>query len=62
MTGTTFTHVNITATDWRALSRFYQQVFGCFPRAATLAVDLYPGHGSHSASYRSSCRVRGPSS
>jgi catechol 2,3-dioxygenase-like lactoylglutathione lyase family enzyme len=31
MTGTTFTHVNIIATDWRALSHFYQVVFGCMP-------------------------------
>jgi len=27
----TFTHVNICAADWRRLSRFYQDVFGCVP-------------------------------
>jgi catechol 2,3-dioxygenase-like lactoylglutathione lyase family enzyme len=26
-----FTHVNICAADWRRLSRFYQDVFGCVP-------------------------------
>ena len=28
---TTFAHVNIVASDWRLLSRFYQEVFGCVP-------------------------------
>ena len=31
MSGITFTHVNIIAKDWRALSHFYQVVFGCVP-------------------------------
>jgi len=26
-----FVHVNLTARDWRRLSRFYQEVFGCVP-------------------------------
>ena len=26
-----FGHVNIIAADWRQLSRFYQEVFGCVP-------------------------------
>ena len=26
-----FGHVNIIAADWRRLSRFYQEVFGCVP-------------------------------
>ena len=26
-----FAHVNIVARDWRALARFYEQVFGCTP-------------------------------
>jgi predicted enzyme related to lactoylglutathione lyase len=26
-----FAHVNICAADWRRLSRFYQDVFGCVP-------------------------------
>jgi catechol 2,3-dioxygenase-like lactoylglutathione lyase family enzyme len=26
-----FAHVNIIGNDWRALSRFYQDVFGCQP-------------------------------
>ncbi len=26
-----FVHVNIIARDWRALARFYQEVFGCSP-------------------------------
>lgn len=26
-----FVHVNVIAKDWRALSRFYQVVFGCVP-------------------------------
>ncbi len=28
---TVFAHVNIVASDWRRLSRFYQDVFGCQP-------------------------------
>ena len=28
---TRFVHVNLTAKDWRSLSRFYQEVFGCVP-------------------------------
>jgi len=28
---TAFAHVNIAARDWRALARFYQEVFGCDP-------------------------------
>ena len=31
MTVARFTHVNIIANDWRALSHFYQVVFGCVP-------------------------------
>ena len=31
MAGITFTHVNIVARDWRALSHFHQVVFGCVP-------------------------------
>ncbi len=27
----TFGHVNIVASDWKRLSRFYQAVFGCVP-------------------------------
>jgi catechol 2,3-dioxygenase-like lactoylglutathione lyase family enzyme len=27
----TYRHTNIVAADWRALSRFYQEVFGCVP-------------------------------
>jgi catechol 2,3-dioxygenase-like lactoylglutathione lyase family enzyme len=26
-----YVHTNLVARDWRALSRFYQQVFGCVP-------------------------------
>jgi catechol 2,3-dioxygenase-like lactoylglutathione lyase family enzyme len=26
-----FGHINIISSDWRRLSRFYQQVFGCTP-------------------------------
>lgn len=26
-----FVHVNLTARDWRRLSRFYREVFGCVP-------------------------------
>ncbi len=26
-----FAHTNIIARDWRALAKFYQQVFGCIP-------------------------------
>lgn len=26
-----FGHVNLVARDWRALARFYEQVFGCVP-------------------------------
>lgn len=26
-----FTHVNVCAADWRRLSHFYQDVFGCVP-------------------------------
>ncbi|MCG6921498.1 MAG: VOC family protein [Acidobacteria bacterium] len=29
--GVTFGHVNIVARDWRRLSRFYRDVFGCVP-------------------------------
>jgi catechol 2,3-dioxygenase-like lactoylglutathione lyase family enzyme len=28
---TVFGHVNLVASDWRLLSRFYQEVFGCQP-------------------------------
>jgi glyoxylase I family protein len=28
---TRFVHVNLTAKDWRRLSRFYREVFGCVP-------------------------------
>lgn len=27
----TFVHVNLVARDWRALARFYEDVFGCQP-------------------------------
>ena len=27
----TYVHTNIIAEDWRALARFYQEVFGCIP-------------------------------
>ena len=27
----TYAHTNLIAEDWRALARFYQDVFGCFP-------------------------------
>ena len=26
-----FTHTNIVAKDWKTLSLFYQEVFGCVP-------------------------------
>lgn len=26
-----FTHTNIIAKDWKKISRFYQEVFGCVP-------------------------------
>ncbi len=26
-----YTHTNINAKDWKALSRFYEEVFGCVP-------------------------------
>lgn len=26
-----YVHTNLIARDWRALSRFYQEVFGCTP-------------------------------
>jgi len=29
LSGTRFVHVNIVAEDWRALTRFYEEVFGC---------------------------------
>lgn len=29
ISGTRFVHVNIIADDWRALARFYEEVFGC---------------------------------
>ncbi len=28
-----FSHTNLVARDWRALARFYEQVFGCTPVA-----------------------------
>lgn len=31
LTGVTFGHVNIVARNWRTLSRFYQDAFGCEP-------------------------------
>lgn len=31
MDGVRFGHVNVTATDWRRLAAFYQDVFGCIP-------------------------------
>jgi len=31
VTGVTFGHVNLVASDWERLSRFYQDVFGCVP-------------------------------
>jgi predicted enzyme related to lactoylglutathione lyase len=29
--GTRFTHTNLVAMDWKRLSAFYQEVFGCVP-------------------------------
>ena len=29
--GATYGHTNLIARDWRALSRFYQDLFGCVP-------------------------------
>jgi catechol 2,3-dioxygenase-like lactoylglutathione lyase family enzyme len=31
ITGVRFVHTNLIARDWRALSGFYQSVFGCVP-------------------------------
>lgn len=31
ITGAKFGHTNLIAKDWRALSRFYQDLFGCVP-------------------------------
>lgn len=31
ITGATFAHTNLIARDWRALSAFYESVFGCVP-------------------------------
>lgn len=31
MSGVRFVHTNLVARDWRALARFYEQVFGCVP-------------------------------
>ena len=29
--GTRYSHTNLIARDWRSLSRFYEEVFGCTP-------------------------------
>jgi predicted enzyme related to lactoylglutathione lyase len=29
--GARYGHANLVADDWRALSRFYQDLFGCIP-------------------------------
>lgn len=29
--GARYVHINLVARDWRALSRFYREVFGCVP-------------------------------
>jgi predicted enzyme related to lactoylglutathione lyase len=29
--GARYVHTNLIARDWRSLSRFYEEVFGCFP-------------------------------
>lgn len=29
--GARYGHTNLIANDWRALSRFYQELFGCIP-------------------------------
>jgi hypothetical protein len=29
--GARYGHTNLVAEDWRALSRFYQDLFGCIP-------------------------------
>ena len=47
-----FGHVNIIARDWRALSRFYQDVFGCTPvppERDYRSDDLDAGTGLHDA-------------
>jgi predicted enzyme related to lactoylglutathione lyase len=31
ISGTRYVHTNLIARDWRALARFYQDVFGCVP-------------------------------
>ena len=29
--GARYGHTNLVANDWRALAKFYQEVFGCVP-------------------------------
>lgn len=31
ISGVRYAHTNLIARDWRALSRFYQELFGCIP-------------------------------
>lgn len=47
-----FGHVNVIASDWRALARFYQDVFGCKPvppERDYRGNDLDRGTGLHGA-------------
>ncbi|HSP17323.1 MAG TPA: VOC family protein [Thermoanaerobaculia bacterium] len=47
-----FAHTNLIARDWRALARFYEQVFGCTPvppERDFRGADLDRGTGLHHA-------------
>ena len=47
-----FGHLNVIAKDWRALSDFYQRVFGCVPvppQRDYRSADLDRGTGLHDA-------------
>jgi predicted enzyme related to lactoylglutathione lyase len=47
-----FGHLNVIAQDWRALSDFYQRVFGCVPvppQRDYRSADLDRGTGLHNA-------------
>jgi len=50
--GARYTHTNLIARDWRALSRFYEEVFGCTrvpPERDFSGPDLEAGTGVPSA-------------
>jgi len=53
--GARYGHTNLIAADWKVLSRFYQELFGCIPvppERDFRGLDLERGTGIHGAELR----------